>query len=131
MLADGLTAAGPHDHLRHRRTPITSADRAREGLLGVWSVLSTPLILLVLASLFYPGTPARLGVSVLAIAVVLSVEAFARGYFGAFVVRVLLILVGIDLVQLYATNWQWASTVVFAVLAVIVLVVNTRDALRR
>ncbi len=131
VLADGLAATGPHDHLRHRRTPITSADRAREGLLGVWSVLSTPLILAVLASLFYPGTPARLGVSVLAIAVVMSVEAFARGYFGAFVLRVLLIVAGIDLVQLYATNWQWASTVVFAVLAVVVLVVNTRDALRR
>jgi len=131
VLVDGPEPRGPHDHLGHRLTPISTAERTREGLLGVWSVLSTPLILLVLASLFYPGTPARLSVSVLAIAVVLSVEAFARGYLGAFVVRILLVLLVIDLLQLYVANWQWGTAILFAALALVVLVVNTRDALRR
>jgi hypothetical protein len=131
VLADGPVVSGPHDHLRHRRTPIAAAERTREGLLGVWSVLSTPLILAVLASLFYPGTPARLSLSILAIAVILSVEAFARGYFGAFVGRFLLLLLVVELAQLYVVNWQWGTTILLAVLALVVLVVNTRDAVRR
>ncbi len=131
VLTDGSTPTGPHDHLQHRRTPIAAAERTREGLLGVWSVLSTPLILFVLASLFYPGTPARLSLSILAIAVVLSVEAFARGYLWAFVGRFFLLLLLVEGAQLYVVNWQWGTTILFAVLGLVVLVVNTRDAVRR
>jgi hypothetical protein len=131
ILADGLAPSGPHDHLRHRRTPIAAAERSRERLLAGWSVISTPLLLLVLAWLFYPDTPARLTLGVLAIAVILSVEAFTRGYLGAFILRLLLLLVAITLLQLYIRNWQWATTILFATLAVVVLVIDLRDALRR
>ena len=131
VLTDGVSAGGPHDHLRHRRTPIAAAERTRERLLGAWSVLSTPLMLLVLAWLFYPETPARVTLAVLAIAVILSVEAFARGYLGAFVARLLLVLLAVNLLELYALHWQWATAILFAVLALTVLVVNVRDVLRR
>jgi hypothetical protein len=131
VLADGPEPSGPHDHLRHRRMPIAALERTREGLLGVWSVLSTPLILLVLAWFFYPGAPARLTLAVLAIAGILSVEALSRGYFWAFVGRLLVLLLAIDLLQLYVVNWQWGTTIVFVGLALVVLVVNTRDAIRR
>ena len=130
VLADGLTPAGPHDHLRHRRLPIVAAERTRERLLGFWSILSTPLMLLVLAWLFYPDAPARLTASVLAIAAILSVEAFARGYLAAFVVRLLIALLVVTVLELYALQWQWATTAVLALLALVVLVVNVRDALR-
>jgi len=131
ILADGLPPSGPHDHLRHRRTPIAAAERSRERLLAGWSVISTPLLLVVLAWLFYPDTPARLTLGVLAIAVILSVEAFTRGYLGAFILRLLLLLVAVNLIELYIRNWQWATTILFATLAVVVLVINLRDALRR
>jgi hypothetical protein len=130
-LATEPAAPGPHDHLRHRRTPIAAKERTRSRLLGAWSVLSTPLLLLVLAWLFYPDTPASLALGVLAIAVVLSVEAFARGYFFSFVVRLLLVLLVVNLIELYLQNWQWGTTILFATLALVVLVVNLRDAIRR
>jgi hypothetical protein len=130
VLADGLTPAGPHDHLRHRRVPIVAAERTRERLLGFWSILSTPLMLVVLAWLFYPDAPARLTASVLAIAAIMSVEAFARGYLAAFVVRLLIALLVVTVLELYALQWQWATTAVLALLALVVLVVNVRDAFR-
>jgi hypothetical protein len=131
VLVDGCPEAGPHDHLQHRRTPIAPEERNREWLLGAWSVLSTPLMLGVLAWLFYPGTPARLTLGVLAIAVILSVEAFARGYLLAFVVRLLIALLVAELLQVYLLNWQWGTTIVFGLFALTVLVVNVRDAVRR
>jgi hypothetical protein len=130
VLADGLTTGGPHDHLRHRRLPIVAAERTRERLLGLWSILSTPLMLVVLAWLFFPDAPARLSAAVLAIAAILSVEAFARGYLAAFVARLLIALLVVALLELYALQWQWATTAVLALLALAVLFVNVRDAVR-
>jgi hypothetical protein len=131
VLADGVSDGGPHDHLAHRRVPIVVEERTRERMLGAWSVVSTPLMLLVLAWTVFPDAPARLGLTVLAIAAIMSVEAFARGYLGAFLVRVVLVLVAVTVVELYAHYWQWATTAILAVLAVVVLVVNVRDAVRR
>jgi hypothetical protein len=131
VLADGVSPGGPHDHLRHRRVPIVAAERTRERLLGLWSILSTPLMLLVVAGLFYPDAPSRVILSVLAIAAIMSVEAFTRGYLGAFVARLLLVLLAVIVLQLYALEWQWATTVVLALIALTVLVVNVRDAVRR
>lgn len=130
-VAAGLPAAGPHDHLRHRRVPIETQERARERVLGGWSVVSTPLMLLTLAWLAAPTTTARGTAAVLSLALVLSVEAFARGFFGAFVRRVVFALVVVNVAQFYVVNWQWASTGLFAALALTVLIVNLRDAIRR
>ena len=62
---------------------------------------------------------------------ILGVEAFARGYFWAFVLRVLIIFGIVNLVVAFFENWQFVSMCVFAALALIVLVVNIRDARRR
>jgi hypothetical protein len=61
---------------------------------------------------------------------ILAVEAFARGYFLAFMVRVLIVFGVANLVVAYLENWQFVTMCVFAALAVIVLVVNIRDARR-
>ncbi len=61
---------------------------------------------------------------------ILAVEAFARGYFLAFFVRLLIVFAVANLVVAYLQNWQFVTMCVFAALAVIVLIVNIRDARR-
>ncbi len=131
VLTDGVTLRGPHDHLKHRRTPVVHAERSRQRLLQAWSVLTTPLILLTLGWLFYPEASERGTVVVLAIAGILSVEAFSRGYFGALIIRLLLLLLIVRFVEAYAQNWQWGTLTLLAAMALVVLVVNIRDAVRR
>jgi hypothetical protein len=127
---DGIPAVGPHAHLSHRRLPLSANDRGRARLLGAWSVISTPLILLLIASLFLPQSFSRPAMAIVMLVGILAVEAFARGYFLAFFVRLLLVLAVANLVIAYLQNWQFVTMWVFAALAVIVLIVNIRDARR-
>ena len=48
---EGLPVTDPWAHLSHRRTPISENERGRSRFLSAWSVVSTPLILLLLAFL--------------------------------------------------------------------------------
>ncbi len=126
-----INPAAPHAHLSHRLTPIESRNRTRQRLLGVWAIVSTPLILWMLARLVMPGGDPRTSVLVAFIALLLSVEAIARGYFLAFLLRVALVI-GAGVVLFYAfENLQLVAYWTFASLAVIVLLVNLRDTLRR
>ncbi len=130
-LDDGVADPGPHAHLRHRRLPLAAAERGRSGLLAFWSVVSTPLILLLLASLFWPADISRPIIAIIAIVVLLSIEAFARGYYLAFLGRLVFVWLFFRLMYAYWQNWQWATTILLAVLAVVVLIVNIRDVRRR
>ena len=58
----------------------------------------------------------------------LSVEAFARGYLLAFVWRLLLVLLVVSFAILFFRYWQGVVSTTLFVVAVIVLVVNIRDA---
>jgi hypothetical protein len=127
---DGIPTVGPHAHLSHRRLPLSASARGRARLLGAWSVISTPLILLLIASLFLPQSFSRPVMAIGMLVVILSVEAFARGYFLAFFVRLLIVFAVANLVVAYLQNWQFVTLCVFAALAVIVLIVNIRDARR-
>jgi hypothetical protein len=130
-LRDGLPTATPHAHLSHRRTPITASDRSRDRLLAVWAVVSTPLVLYLVAGFFKPEVTDRpLGAAVLLV-LVLGVEAFTRGYFLAYAVRVVAVLGVVALVAEFAGNWQPVTYWVLVSVAVVVLVVNLRDVLRR
>ena len=62
--------------------------------------------------------------------VVLAVEAFARGYFVAFYLRLVIVFAIANLLIAYVQNWQFATMCLFVALAIIVLVVNIRDARR-
>jgi hypothetical protein len=128
--AEGIAAVGPHAHLSHRRTPISADERGRSRFLSAWAVVSTPIILLLAASLFLGGTLSRPLLALGILVLVLAVEAFARGYFLAFLVRLLLVFAIANLVVAFYNNWQFVSACVLAGLAVIVFVVNVRDARR-
>ncbi len=129
---DGETPpAQPHDHLRHRRLPLSREERARERLLLTWSVVSTPLLLGLVAYLLLPTTPYRPVVAVLALAAILSVEAFARGYLGSFLRRLGLVLLLVVAGDLVVQQLLWASVALLGVAAAVVLLVNLRDTWRR
>lgn len=128
--AGGLDA-GPHAHLSHRRLPISPSERGRARVLSAWSVVSTPLVVLLIAVIFDPASFNRWAISVGLIICVLAVEAFARGYFLAFWLRVLAVSVLFVLLVLFFYNWQIVAFWTLAGLAALILVVNVRDAVRR
>jgi len=123
--------AQPHDHLHHRRMPLSREERARERLLITWSVVSTPLLLGLVAYLLMPRTPYRAIVAVLALAAILAVEAFARGYLGTFLRRLVLVLLLVVAADLVVHEVLWASVGLLVAAAAVVLLVNLRDTLRR
>lgn len=130
-LREGIPASDPHAHLRHRRLPLGESERRRSRLLSAWSVISTPLILLLLASMFWPADFSRPLLALWVLVGILGVEALARGYFLAYLWRLVALLVILDLVAVYALNWQWITTWTLVALAIVVLVVNIRDVVRR
>ncbi|GAA2151760.1 hypothetical protein FHX52_0592 [Humibacillus xanthopallidus] len=128
---DGLPVASPHAHLSHRRTPITSSDRTRDRVLGFWSVVSTPIVLYLLSGLVAPDMTDRPVATVLVITFVLGVEAFARGYLGSYLLRLVALTVLLTLLVDVAENWQVVTSWVLLSAAVVVLLVNLRDVVRR
>jgi hypothetical protein len=128
---EGLPPSGPHAHLSHRRLPISTAERGRSRFLGLWAVISTPLVLWLISVLFRPETFGRTELAIGLLVMVLAVEAFARGYFLAFLGRLVIVIVALNLLTLYFGNWQLVTSVVLAVLALVVLAVNIRDVWRR
>jgi hypothetical protein len=125
---DGLGPVDPHAHLTHRRMPIGVAERGRSRFLAVWAIVSTPLVLWLISVLFRPDVFGRGQVALGALVLVLSVEAFARGFFLAFVWRLLLLLLILNFALLFFQHWQLVISVTLAIVAFIVLVVNVRDA---
>jgi len=125
---DGLAPTDPHAHLSHRRTPIAEAERGRSRFLAGWAIVSTPLVLWLVSVLFSPDIGLRWQFAVIWLVLVLSVEAFARGYFWAFVGRLALLLLAVNFAVLFFQYWQGVISVTLAIAAFIVLVVNIRDA---
>jgi hypothetical protein len=124
----GLATADPHAHLSHRRTPIGTSERGRSRFLAGWAIVSTPLVLWLISVLFRPENVIRGQFALAGLVLVLSVEAFARGYFLAFVWRLLLLLVAVNFAVLFFEHWQNVLSFTFWVVALIVLIVNIRDA---
>ena len=128
---DGLPTPSPHAHLSHRRTPIAASERTRDRVLGFWAVISTPLVIYLLAGFFKDDVTDRPLAAILLIAFVLGIEAFARGFFGAYLLRLLVLTVLLTLLVDFAANWQVVTYWVLISAAVTVLLVNLRDVLRR
>ncbi|MDQ5973588.1 MAG: hypothetical protein QG661_797 [Actinomycetota bacterium] len=126
----GVAEVGPHAHLSHRRTPIAVSERGRARMLSAWAVVSTPIILLLLATIFLPGPLSGFRFVFWMLIAVLAVEAFARGYFLSYLSRLVFVLLFINFLLLFFINWRWAIGGLFVASAIIVLIVNIRDARR-
>ncbi|MGO4598893.1 hypothetical protein [Terrabacter sp. 2RAF25] len=131
VLRDGVPTAPPHAHLSHRRTPITASERSRDRLLGAWAVVSTPIVIYLLAGFVRPGSTERPVGALVLLVLVLAVEAFTRGYLVDYAVRVAAGAGLVVLVGAFASHWQPVAYWTMVALAAVVLFVNLRDASRR
>jgi len=125
------TSSGPHDHLAHRRVPLAEVAGVRGRLLSWWALVSTPLILCVIALVVSPfwGFSAP-WVAVISTLALMSVEGLLREEFLAVLLRLLLFLaVGLT-VYWSVEEWRYAVTLPLVVAAVVVLAANLREAWR-
>ncbi|MFO7589964.1 MAG: hypothetical protein R6X23_03590 [Acidimicrobiia bacterium] len=121
-------------HLRRPAVPEPSEPVVRRRLLNVWGTLSAPLILGLVAAIFY--APAFIGVWYAAVVVaLLGIEAFLRRRLINFLWSVLLLVVVGFVVAfvlaLAVRDWRWVFTVAFGSAAAVVLVANLRELLAR
>ncbi|MGI9646227.1 MAG: hypothetical protein ACR2O6_13055, partial [Ilumatobacteraceae bacterium] len=127
---------GPHDHLSHRNLPMPTESRARQRILSIWSAVSTPLILGVIAVLFLPGTATPIvATTIFWLFVLVVVEALARRsllrFLSTLVVLALLAGVVVAVVGLaFVYGWQTTVAICLGVFAVVLLVVNLQELAR-
>ncbi len=124
--------AGPHAHLRHRRTPLAVVRGGRARALAVWAVLSTPILLYAAGVVFMPQT----GASVTAIAgfwvvVLLSIEGIVRGQFLSVLVRIVFVVLLVVGTYYFIKDWRYVFAWGFYGAAALMLGVNLRDAWKR
>ena len=130
------TTVGPHDHLNHRHLPMPEGSPSRRRLLAIWSALSTPLILVVVANAFLPGATLSIRALLLfGVLVLLTIEAVARRQLLRFVGAVVLLVVVVSVVSSIAAlvvfrGWQTTVAVVCVILAAVLLISNLRELAR-
>ena len=124
--------ADPHEHLRHRRTPLVALGGARSRVLAGWAVISTPVILWAVSAIILPTD----GVSATSIAfswlvLLLSIEGLVRGQFLAVMGRLISVLVILFALYWVVVDWRLVLGWGFAAAALLLLVVNLRDSIKR
>ncbi|AEV83587.1 hypothetical protein ACWT_2854 [Actinoplanes sp. SE50] len=121
----------PHAHLLHRRLPMETAT----GLLGRarswWAVLSTPLILWALGAVVSPLPIAGKQTALILLLTLLTVEGLVRQKFWAVLLRLLLAFVALLLLALLWLDGRYLVNFAFFAAALLVLLVNIREAWRR
>jgi len=128
------TPSDPRAHLRRPAVPEPSEPLVRRRLLNTWGTLSAPLILGLIAAIFY--TPAVIGAWTGAgVVALLGIEAFLRRRLINFLWTVLVLAVVVFVVAfvlaLAVRDWRWVFTVAFGFAAAAVLVANLRELLAR
>jgi hypothetical protein len=128
----GPVAQNPHDHLLHRRLPMEPA----EGFLGRarswWAVVSTPLILWAIGALASPITQlAGQETALILLLILLIVEGLVRQKFLAVLVRLGLATAALALGAVLVYESRYVVTFGFFAAALLVLLVNVREAWRR
>ncbi|MDI6099527.1 hypothetical protein QLQ12_13065 [Actinoplanes sp. NEAU-A12] len=121
----------PHAHLLHRRLPLEPA----KGFLGRarswWAVLSTPLILWAIGAVVSPLPVSGQETALALLLVLLLVEGFVRGKFLAVMLRLALACAGLGALVVFWLDGRYIVTFAFFAAALLVLLVNVREATRR
>lgn len=127
---DGFPPEDPHAHLRHRALPNVAA-RTRSRVLRVWSAVSASILLAGLAVVILGHFGALVPAFGSLAAVMLCVEAFARGHVWQFVAGLLGAAVVAFAVWLATEavigNWQLALAALLFLAALALLFANIRD----
>ncbi|MEV4277481.1 hypothetical protein [Actinoplanes xinjiangensis] len=124
-------AQHPHAHLLHRRLPIEQVTGFLGRARSWWAVLSTPLILLAIGAVAAPPPVSGQQTALILLLGMLVVEGLVRGKFLAVVLRILLAFVLIVALAVLWLEGRYVVTSIFTAAALLVLLVNVREATRR
>ncbi|WP_306215693.1 hypothetical protein [Actinoplanes sp. RD1] len=132
-MAEAPEQEHPHAHLLHRRVPLQQATGLRGRLISWWSVISTPLILWAIGAAFSPfnHTLSPADVAGIWLVLLLTVEGLIRGRFVAVALRLAGAAALVAFLILLWFTGRYVFTVGFFAAALLVLIVNLREALRR
>ncbi|HSM65292.1 MAG TPA: hypothetical protein VK860_03200 [Ilumatobacteraceae bacterium] len=129
------TPAGPHDHLRHRRTPIEVPPTIRRRMLAAWSTVSTPLLLLAIAVLVLPLGSSVASVAIVSLTTIFALEALARRRLVSFLLTAVTVLlavsIGLSIVIGLLVEWRFTVAALLCIGALVVLVLNLVELRRR
>jgi hypothetical protein len=129
-----VAAAGPHDHLRHRRVPLPTETTSRRRVLAIWSAVSTSVVLvLLMIILVAPGWNVN-GIAIEAVIVLFALEALARKQLVRFALLVVAFMVVAALVLALGgallADWQVVLALVLGLAAAALLFLNVRELVR-
>lgn len=136
-LAEPLPIDPVHDHLKHRSTPLDTAEATRGkrgGLLRLWSAASASILLAAIGViLLMPNIPVLEPVLIL-IAVMVIIEATLRGrllhLIGAVLVAVVVIVAVVAVVGLFIGQFRLSMGIILAFAAIYMLWQTVRESVR-
>ncbi|MCA1783412.1 MAG: hypothetical protein LC679_14925 [Intrasporangiaceae bacterium] len=124
----------PHAHLRHRHVPLPDDSTGREWLLNIWSRISTPLILILLAVLIAPTRASEPRAVVLALLLILVLEAAAQRRLLVLALSLLILVVAAVLLVAVLTgvisSWRIILAGVLVAAGLVLLVINIQEVRR-
>ena len=124
----------PHAHLRHRHRPLPDDSTGREWLLNIWSRVSTPLILLLLATLVLPTRASDPRVALGALVAILVIEAVAQRRLVVVAASLVLLVVAVVVAAALWTglisSWRTILAALLAVAGLVLLVLNLQEVRR-
>lgn len=132
LAADSMAEPDPHAHLRHRRTPLVALRGLRSRALAGWAVVSGPVILWAVGEIIRPTEGVSFTYTLMGwIVVLLSIEGLLRGKFLAAMSRLVSVVVIVVVLYYAVADWRLVIGWGFAGAALLLLVVNLRDAFKR
>jgi hypothetical protein len=132
VVAGPSQPVAPHAHLSHRRLPLTPLTGVRSRILTGWAVVSTPVILMVIATIAAPWIQWDVpSASIVLVVGMLMVEGFLRSKFLAVLGRLAAALGIFVALYFLVVDWQVVLAALLGGAGVLLLVVNLRDALKR
>ncbi|WIM99407.1 hypothetical protein ACTOB_003058 [Actinoplanes oblitus] len=127
----GPITPDPHAHLMHRRLPMESATGFLGRARSWWAVLSTPLILWAIGALVSPLPIAGKQTALILLLLLLVVEGLVREKLLAVLLRLVLAGALIAMLALLWFDGRYVVNFAFFFAAVLVLLINIREAWRR
>jgi hypothetical protein len=123
--------AGVHAHLRRRALPNVDTDRAPGMLLRFWTEVSLSALLAIAGAALVFGTNSSILVGVVAVVIVMTVEALLRRRIGVFLLGLAVLAAIVGMVFLLITSLRAAVGALLLVAAAALLVSNFRAYLGR
>jgi hypothetical protein len=134
LLDREVPEAHPHAHLRHRNVPLPAESGDRRRMLQVWSTISTPMVLVLLALLLLPSERSTIAIAGGGLLFVLAIEAFVRKRLLSFAFGLAMLgaaaVAAVVVVRGLLASWQLTLAVAFLALALAFLVLNLRELTR-